>query len=238
MATSVNTTFLNTKVFLITAMAFALALLHILVVFVFNPNTPRPAAAGGVETPASLNALVSGCGGYFHWETTASQALVIPADQADTAHIIPETQQIVPVYGYMAEEGLPHLGFWDAMDEDLPSREEAMRHLYDGGKVIWYMDTMDPADKQLLKTFVEEREAERIVALPWESDRLLPSDRQVAFSVWGASQSCTFWDEIAYEEFQEFTTELNLARPNLTVVDVPSNGVLPQLPGSPTGSRQ
>lgn len=231
MATSVTTTFLNTKLFLLTGIAFILVVLHVLVIFAFNPNKAQPAIAGGTETPASLNALVSGCGGFFSWQTTSEQARLIPADQIDRANIIPETPMITPVYGYMSEENVPRFGFWDGSEDDLPSREQVMRHMHDGGKVIWYVTNMDPADKILLQELAEERQAEKIIALPWEG-RSLPFDRQVAYATWGASQTCTFWSDVAFNEFEEFVATQNLARPDFTVVDVPSTGVMPALPGS------
>lgn len=232
MASTVTSTFASTKLFLISAITFLLILLHVAVIFGLNPNRTQSTAAGGTETPASLTALVAGCGGYFHWETNEGQARVIPDEQMDRANVIPETPMVVPVYGYMAEQGIDRYGWYEAGTDELPTREQVVRTLYDGGSVIWYVPTMDPGDRNLLREWAHENEDRNIAVIPWTGDRSFPYDRTIAFSTWGTSQSCAFWDETAFEEFTQFSIEKGNHRPDTKTVVVPETGILPSLPGS------
>lgn len=207
-----------------------------LVIFGINPNQPTRTEWGGWAYPASLDSLTNGCGDIYVSEPTEGQFGVIPPKywelNKDAVANIPRHLMIIPVFGYMAELGVPQsdIKFWsveEAKDNTTINEQTILRAMYDSDiTVIWYSETLNPVDVASIRNYANEHEG-KILAYPWTTNGgRMVGDRQVGFSQWGISQTCGVFNEVVADEFLEFSTENRVGRPD----------VIPEAPMSEDGT--
>lgn len=183
-------------------------------VFGVDPSRKSPAQFGGVEYPATVEAVLSQCGNVFVFDPPASYYGVFDTPdvmaqldrEADVE--IPEHPMIVPVYGYMSGEGtLDQKVYTDA---NVPPRSQLLRAMYEGYTIVWFSPSLDEAARASLK--MDLASYDKVVAVEWNAGEL-PLDRKYAFSTWNVSQSCLVWDTEVFDQFLTFVKDHPETRP-------------------------
>lgn len=178
----------------------------------YDPSKPREGQFNSIEYPASINGVLAQCGGIFLFDNIFPQHYgVIPEEVRTEVESRPEEEQqypmhpmIVPVYGFMDEEGVDTKAdrFFEAKDENYPSRETVMRSMYDGVTVIWFDSTTTEGTRRSINAYTNQ--TPEVIAVEWTEARALPLGRSIAISTWAASQSCR---EFYVEVVNEFTDQ-------------------------------
>lgn len=154
----------------------------------------EPTAGGGTAYRQSTQALVGGCGPTYQFTPHPNEIGPVPA----TINGKPNKQRyrtIVPMFGhyYDAPKGpaTPPVRFYDRTAKNIPPVETLLAQMHTGRMVAWYTADANPADIAALKTLTNDPALDMIAA-PWEhaARGFLPANRKIAYSVWGASQTC------------------------------------------------
>lgn len=206
---------------------------------ILGMNSPKviPGAYNSVETVASLNDLANGCGNTFSFTPTTDQAVIIPDEYYETLKIaktkIPTHEMMIPVYGYMTEKGIPddQKGYYEVNELKEPlNREQVLNSMYfDDTLVIWYSPDIRPSD---IGDMLEAVEGEtNIIIAPWEYEAgVLPAQRKVAFSYWGSSKTCEFFDSSSLRDFIQLHKDNPVPKSNHPIkLDPAVNGVLKEI---------
>jgi hypothetical protein len=176
-----------------------------------NPElAPSKGDFGSVVYPASIRAISDSCGDIFRFTPSSSLYAEIPEDiytnKKDNSEI-PAPPMIVPVYGYMASRPLAdsQIHFYAAKGfkaSTIP-RQLILRTMFDKGtKVIYYTDKINAGDLIAIKQYTTVHP--NVLAIPWTMQEPLPLNRDIAWSTWGISQSCSKWDDSVFDEFASF----------------------------------
>lgn len=155
---------------------------------------------GGTAYRQSTEALVGGCGPTYQFKPALTETGPVPA----TKNGKPNKQKyrtIVPMFGhyYAATPDAPTTTlnvpkptrFYNRTDANIPPVEELLATMHTGTMVAWYTNDANPDDIAALKILADNPTLNMVVA-PWEhaARGLLPANRKIAYSVWGASQTC------------------------------------------------
>lgn len=181
-----------------------------------DPSKPREGQFNSTEYPASINGVLAQCGGIFVFDDIMPQHIgIIPDEVRKKVEARPENEQtypmhpmIVPVYGYMEAEpiDLDVDRFFEAKDENYPSREKVLRTIYDGVTVIWFNVTVNENVRTSIESYVNQTPG--IIAVEWTDLRPLPAGRAFGISTWGASQSCReFYIEVVKEFVEKYPAQ-------------------------------
>jgi len=163
---------------------------------------------GGLARRASSQALIGGCGATFEFKGIARESGIVPATRPDGREARQAYRTIVPMFGKFWETGAPtppaSTGFWAPQDPEAPQAEELVRNLWDGWMVVYYTNAATPADIAALEKIATTQPEFKMLVAPWERRRgPLPSNRKIAYSVWGASQTCQRLVAPTIREFRE-----------------------------------
>ena len=112
---------------------------------------------------------------------------------------IPRHPMMIPVSGYMSNEGLSKN--YNTPENFIPA-EEALRTMYSGGIVVWY-DPETPNVIEQVEQYVNEHpELEgKIYTVPWYYPWVMPNDNSFAISTWGMSMNCAGYSQTGFDEF-------------------------------------
>lgn len=162
----------------------------------------KPSTDNSLQHSVNVDAVLSQCGDIYTFTPEEWQYGIIPSDTTATVLGIPNHPMRVPVYGYMKEEGLPEGRFFRS--PSLPSREEALRSMWDGTVVIWFVPEISEEILNQIKLTVSQYD--NVVAMEWapRDGGNLPMKRNFGFSGWNVSQSCMQWDENVFNDFMQF----------------------------------
>lgn len=244
MSKTLTFSYLPTKLAIVGSIIAACSLMVTVVVFGINPNQPTKTDFGGIQYPASLSSLASGCGDLYLFDPSSDQYGVIPEKVTSSEGVIdtPIHTMTVPVYGYMSAEplGESQIRFYakDELKEPI-AREKILRAMYEKNTTaIWYSKDIGADDYQMLKEYVESHK--NIIATKWEyASGDLPLGRKIAFSSWGMSQSCEFWTNTNFDKFQDFKKEHNITKITpVPLAKLNKSGLLPAITQPSTGLGQ
>ena len=229
MSKTVAFSYFGTKLIIVVSVITTLALMMLVTVFGITPNEPKKSTDGATTYSAPLTSLASGCGDYFLFEPGKGQYATIPAEVRDSLETIPTHNMTVPVYGYMNTTPLfdEEVRFYAIDELETPlALDKILKTMYDKDiTVVWYTADIAPDDYTLLQEYVTAHED--ILAVPYNyRNGQLPSDRKVAFSKWGVSQTCEFWTDNTFERFEEFADEHKVAKLSEIPVATVVNGKL------------
>lgn len=213
--TSPKFTYMPTKIGFILATAIALGALTISVIFGMNPNAPQAGDAESTEYPTELTSLVNGCGNFFVFQPVKGYqyAELTPEvlDRMGDKKYIPEAQMAVPVYGYLDSTPLEEkdIRFYE-VDEFFPPLplEKILRTMYSYDTlVIWYNpENVASTDLSDIRKYAADNPNTLVVPYIYKNGKL-PLDRNIAFSKWGISQSCQYFNENVINTFTKFTLD-------------------------------
>jgi hypothetical protein len=232
MSTSSSFSYTQTRIGIIVAIISICSLMISAVIFGVNPNRSQQLGPGYVSYPTSLQGLAVGCGDIFTFEPLERQYGVIPEDKLDDIRNIPSGPTIIPTYGYMTGDPLSEeqIRFYDKNELKTPiPREQILHTMYAlDTVVVWYQDSIPPDDYEILKEYVEKHE--NVLAVKWEyGNRPFPSNRKVAISTWGMSQTCEFWNDSVATDFSNFAKENRIDRPDTAPEARMTENILPPL---------
>lgn len=198
--------------------------LSVSVVAWVNPNQPEKLFYNDQSWayPASLDALANGCGQTFFIPPVEGQFGLIPDEywelNANPADNIPKGPQVVPVYGYLANEGLndTDIRFWstqEATDNGPLNQQTVLRTMYDKDiLVIWYRADLATIDIAALQEYANAHYG-KVLVYPWMyNNGVILGDRKVAFSSWGISQTCNLYSETVLDDFVKFKEQNPIER--------------------------
>lgn len=179
-------------------------------IFGIQPAAPNESRGNALAHPSSLNAVANGCGEIFQFQNLDDPEYVkLPAEviipsygeiSAETETLTPEQITYYPPEILETENGLPF------------SYQALMGSLYyDDVTILWYIKTADASALQSIQKTVDDSEG-TIIALPWLFETSLPFDRNIAFTKWGYTQSCEFWEPTVLTEFQTFVQEHGITK--------------------------
>lgn len=236
MSDSISFSYKTTKIGIVASVVVACALASATVILGVNSNQPSDNGLGGIQYPASFEALANGCGDTFRFEPSADYYGVIPQkfhDDEKPNPLIPTHRMMIPVYGYMATDALPEdsIRFYgpDELDESF-SKEVALRAMYDHDvTMIWYTSDIEPSDLSAIRNYVEEHP--KVMAAQWDyAGGKLVGDRSVAFTKWGISQSCSLFNEGILTDFIVFANQNKVSHSDVAKdVELTENGMLPAI---------
>lgn len=193
-----------------------------------NPYAPHPGQFQSIEYPATVNAVIAECGSIFNFESSPKHYGQFPQgffdgpDGASTKErLVPEQPMIIPAYGYMSNKSPVNVPSFIGPDaKERPSKQQVLRMMWEGKLIIWYMPPTSAGgptgsnDKETMEAIQRYAEShENTVALPWEGERGLPLNREVAFGMWNTTQSCELWSSDVVDEFVASETKLRKERP-------------------------
>lgn len=174
-------------------------------------NRPTYAPVNSLAYPASVDATLKQCGATFDLSIEPDRYGEIPNGYKGD---VPRHDYIVPAFGYFSNHHVTPKKVYTA--KDVPSYPDVIRILRDGNVIVWYTPsgTEDKAP-DFIRDYANKHE--KTIAMPWTQElsasshrgqaRELPSKRAIAFSAWGITQSCGFWDGKVADDFQEFVAE-------------------------------
>lgn len=177
-----------------------------------DPSRPKQSQfEGGMEYPATVEAVLNQCGNTFAFEAAREHYGVFSSKDLQESLLkgesyeIPTHPMIVPVYGYMSEEPADEV-FEQKMykHSDAPTRSQLLRAMWDGAVVVWHSPAISNEEEARLSMSI--RPYDNIIAVEWAGGEL-PLGRKYAFSTWGISQSCQNWDEEVFSQFLSFIEE-------------------------------
>lgn len=206
------------------------------VIFGLKPNAPFASYMGSTEYPTKLSSLMNGCGNFFLYNPKPGEqySVVTPEIQATMSNqTIPTGLTVVPVYGYLAPEGLDgrNIRFHETEEPNQPyPMTTLLRTMYNYDTlIIWYTADLPATDIQDIRRYVQN--TPNTMALLWVYGENLPLGRDVAFSKWGVSQSCSFFTPEVMENFTEFTDNHYVERELIPPVAkfIPNTTILPPL---------
>lgn len=229
----------NNKASILGSLALVLALTGGLVAATFakpNPYAEHPGSFQSIEYPASVEGVINECGAFFKYTPRAAHYGKFPEGffkDAQGNNVTRQTQyhpMIVPAYGYMdnrpspENDKIPH--FFTNEAKNIPDKEQVLRMMWDGWTIIWYIppiadrsnltveefeSTLTPRDVESIKAYAESHE--KVIALPWMEQKLLPRKRNVAMSRWASTQSCGVFSPSMIDEFINRDKEISNPRP-------------------------
>lgn len=197
---------------------------------------------GSVAYAQSIDAVLEQCGRVFVYDPPEEYYGVYdPEDVTKTSQgsiLVPTGPMLVPVYGWMTEEGLDPQSLYYA-GEYVPDLSHTMRSMYDGTVVLWYTPDISDHTRQEMIDYVNDHPGTVMIewnptslSLPGKATKPMPEDRGVSFSTWGVSQSCkNFSPEIA-DQFLEFVeTNPSVVHPTQPppVAELTPDGKLPSI---------
>lgn len=201
----------------------------LLVATLLQPSTQDLKAASydaRTQNPTP-NAILSQCGDIWYFDPPTKWYGTIPAGYTGT---IPTAPMLIPVYGYMTLEPF-NLDSYEQQTwvpgekrENPYSWEQTLRALWEGYTIIWAASTLPDEAYLYLLEYADTQP--RTIVLPYTYENLdpaiqdfyqnrtpfLPENRLIAFSVWGASQSCNAFSETTLTDFKNNTTQILPAR--------------------------
>lgn len=194
-----------------------------------DPQAVQDGDFGSRTYPADTESLIAGCGDTFTFSPEQNNYGALPDDffvdpngPLPRKRTVPNHPMIVPAYGYFINDPsvkfskkfytLKDLPVIETPVDRLPGlqRVEYLKMMWNGYKIIWYMDEIDQQTKDAIKTYVSERDD--VVAMPWTSDVALPMGRSFGFSAWNVTRSCNFWDSDVASKFVSFADDYNAGR--------------------------
>lgn len=208
---NVSFSYTPTKLAIVGTAVLAALVMIVVVVFGINPNKPQPGPNNSTQYPANLAALANGCGDIYMFQPAINQYGQIPNSllQSGGTIEVPLPGMVVPVFGYMSAKPLAdsQIRFYGKNELQKPiDRTQILRTMYDRGTtVVWYDQTISPGDYTALENYVKTHK--NILAVKWEYGTALPVNRTIAFSTWGISQTCQFWNNNTFKDFQKFANE-------------------------------
>lgn len=176
-----------------------------------NPAAPHKGDFQSVAYPSSAEAIVTECGETYTFKPSSDFYGYVPNDfflneegTGYTPKRITSHPMIVPSFGFMSED-VPQITkvFYTPEDgTNIPNREQVIRLIWSGKIIVWYVPDVDGPTKESIKKFVSENK--NFIALPWQADRDLPSNRKFAFSAWTITKSCELWNKSVASAFEKF----------------------------------
>ena len=193
-----------------------------------NTQTLKDAQYGAQTQTPTPNAILSKCGDLWYFNPPTEWYGTIPETYPGP---IPTAPMIIPVYGYMNPEPFnPNLSTtpdWQPGDkrENPYTWEQTLRALWEGYTIIWAASTLPDEAYQYIQEYTATQP--RTILLPYTYQNVdpayaklvnngqpfLPENRLLAFSVWGASQSCNAFSEITLTDFTNNTNNTNTLLP-------------------------
>ncbi len=194
-------------------------------------SEPRKSAFQSMSYPGSTLSTIAKCGDTFAFDVPKEYSGAVPEDffkdkktGVEVKRNVPLNPMIVPAYGYFyfEENPEPKKTFYSVNDiKKLPTVVQNMNLLWNGWTIIWYKQDVSKDALAEVEKFANEHE--KVIALPWTEDRNLPMNRNYAFSSWGNSRSCEYWDNSLVTDFIEFSKdhpgERNIGNPYSAQLD-------------------
>jgi hypothetical protein len=200
-----------------------LGVISVLTIATVNISPQLAAVAGDYGStiyPASIRAVSNSCGDIFAFEPDENFFGEIPAEFLDPENVksdipISTHPMIVPVYGYMSPAPLAKtdIHFYPAEGFMEIPYATILRTMYDLDTAVIYYDSGVPAG-DLIAVQQYALENPNTLVVPWTFEDSLPLKRELAYAVWGISQTCGTWDEDVFTEFRLFTEENTVSRPS------------------------
>lgn len=167
---------------------------------------PQPSVFQSTFHPADSKGILSKCNGVFTFEPKEEWYGVITEDyfnehNVDDVITFPVHPMIVPAYGYMSPESVD---LAEVDPEEGLNLLQTNRYLWDGGFIIWLDKTFPEAGKAEVERFADEWNAtneRQIVVQEWDKPEPLPAERLIGFSAWNATQACSIFDPLVFEDF-------------------------------------
>lgn len=205
--------FTKTKIYILGFLSITLTLLLTATLSIPNRLEPKDGPYGSTEYPPKALAASEGCGGIFIFDLDQKYWGSIPkkVKQGFEDDNVPKQPVNIPSIGFMSREAIDPLtaGAYDTTFQGY-SDEKINRILWEGYNIIWYSMKMPQKDVEELWDFVLvlNKDTPTTFMLPYNLDgRSIPFSRDVAFSSWGASQSCRTFNPLVYKKFYEFVKE-------------------------------
>lgn len=197
---------------------------------------------GSVGYAQSIDAVLEQCGRVFVFDPPKEYYGVYNPEEVKKNSLgdinVPTGPMIVPVYGWMTEEGLDSESLYYA-GEYVPDLSHTLRSMYDGTIVLWYSPDISDDTRQKMIDYVNDHPGTVMIewnstslSLPGKATKEMPLERGVSFSAWGVSQSCKNFNPEIADQFLEFVdTNPSVVHPTEAPhpVELTSEGKLPSI---------
>jgi hypothetical protein len=183
-----------------------------------QPNTVREGDfMGSTAVQTNSNGILSQCGDTYLFTPDKDDYGTLPDDFEGR---IPVHRMQIPIYGYMSTQPFqlrktgyePPVNLTTDLDPNaLYQYEEITRALYEGNHIIWTSQDFGVEGYDTISDYADKwnnTHSDKVVVMVWPfKDIEIPQGRKVAFSSWGASQSCVTFSEETFQDFADLTNE-------------------------------
>lgn len=202
-------------------------------------SSPKKSEFQSISYPGNTLSTIAKCGATFAFDVPQEFSGAVPKDffidknsGVEVKRNVPVHPMIVPAYGYFyfEENPKPEKTFYSPKEaKKIPESVQTLNYLWNGWTIIWYKQNTEQEALDAVEVFVSENE--KVMALPWTGDRSLPMNRNYAFSSWGNTRSCDYWDSSLVADFMEFSQnnspERAIEKPYLAPIN--DKGELPRI---------
>lgn len=199
--------FTKTKLYISGFLVLALGSLLLATISIPDASQPKASEGQSWQYQPTAVAAANGCGGVFifdinkEWYGTIPESIV----QGHPDDGIPSQEVNIPTYGFMSREAFApeKVGVYDKTFTGFP-RQDINRALWDGYNIIWYNKKVTAEQFDKMSKYVASLNTSKPTTflLPYTiAERNIPYNRDIAFSSWGASESCLTFDTNAYNQF-------------------------------------
>lgn len=186
----------------------ALALAGGLLTVVMGTAQPRTrdVGSGVTSTRQSTDSLIGGCGPVFTKQAEPGTAGVVPTVKKDgKTPNNPVYGTIVPMTGpFWSPPAAPDVHMYTKADPATPPPPRLLHNMWAGALVVYYTPAANPEDVKRLAVVADTRPDLNVIVAPWDVTKRgpFPSNRKIAFSTWGASQTCQRLVVVALNQFR------------------------------------
>lgn len=169
-----------------------------------SANLEQNSAYGSISVPPASNGILTQCGDTFVFSPKDGQYGTIPEDYTEE---VPRHPMIIPAYGYMSPAPFDADSIESIEPRGNPySNEEILRAEWEGHKVIWTSTNYPDDGYEFVRDFADkwnDTHEDKLLVLSWPADADMPSGRLIAFSQWGATQTCMAFSEPTFQDFMD-----------------------------------
>lgn len=188
---------------------------------------PQPSVFQSTFHPADSKGILSKCNGAFTFTPEQEWFGVISQEYFDEHNVdgnlsFPVPPMVVPAYGYMSPESV---NFENVDPKTGMDELQVNRYLWDGGMIIWLDQSFPEEGKAEVERFADgwnDENSRQVVVQEWTAEEPLPAERLIGFSAWGATQTCSIFDPLVFEDFAAVADQVHtvgLEAPDATLTE-------------------